>query len=281
MTDSNWESRINGAEGAERIEHLASAPTAPSATKWSKAAKPKVLSESEERLNPFQRREAKQTARMKDEQADKPVWTRLEEFRTADSERKTVWDRNSTEAKPARTFESVPRSSTGLALDRATLDAKAAMEADRVSRQKAAEPIRVTLDAADQTAIFDAFVQATPEFFDTDFNRTNLWNFLLDCIENREPQVTGWNVASLRSCDKAMRVNGYYEKPITQRTRGFQVVNESAPKVYTLQQTTQATVIPASSQRRYERDAASEADARKLSFDELQAKARANYRKGR
>ncbi|HTZ74513.1 MAG TPA: hypothetical protein VMB47_11375 [Candidatus Aquilonibacter sp.] len=286
-TPADWESRLNGSEPAPRIEHLASAPTAPTATKWSKAAKPQVLSEAEERMTPFQRHEAKQTAHMDDSQRDKSIGQRLTEYRTSTDERKTKWDRNranESEKPITNKFGDAPSgrvTATGLPFDEKLLAAKAAVEAEQAAKQKATEPIRVSLNAEDQRAIFEAFAQSEPEWYDTDFNRVNLWNFLRDAIENRDRQVTGWNVASLRVCYSALQMHGYFEKPVVQKTRGFQVANESAPKLYVPQKTTATTVIPRNAPMRYTRDANEETEARQLSFDELAAKARANYRKGK
>jgi hypothetical protein len=258
-------------------------------TKWDKhmaktAARPPI---EHEKKNAFQKYEATHnSARVRSEQLDKPLSARLTEVRTAGDERKNKFQRNRPEPVRITLPEASPRSRGGMVLDARTIEAKQNADAEKAARNMAAQPISLTINPEDQAAIIESFAvqgRRAGEFYDSPYNREQLWNCLLDHIQKRNPGITGWNLESLRLCAGWLSQNGYFEKPVEPRKRGRVAVLEQAPKQYPapLEPSSLAEIDSsraAAIVRNREQRTSEIAQARAMSFDQLKEQAQKNYR---
>jgi len=170
----------------------------------------------------------------------------------------------------------------GTVLDPKTVAAKAAMEADKAARQQdqaaKATPISLLLNPADTEAIFEGFLRQCTDFYDTQFNRQNLFN----CVLANLRKLTGFNIDSLNRCYAWLRDNNYFERP--RQHRGLNNAGRAA-LVYAYEPEKDAPVeVPAQNVRTtYSTEIAREEYQRlnRMDFATLAAKARSSFKADR
>ena len=159
------------------------------------------------------------------------------------------------------------------------MEAKAAWDQERAATQHKtafdAQPIAFSLSQADMDAIFNAWKARTPAFYDSEFNRTNLFNIMLTYLYQKK--LSGWNLESFSACFEWAKQNNFLEQaPLRPRGTAKSVPHVFPPfvppKAEESDAEEQQQIDAAIAQTEAERKA-----AQSMSFEELQAAARKNY----
>lgn len=164
----------------------------------------------------------------------------------------------------------------GTVLDPQTAQAKRDRDDDLAAGRTAATPPPLPLSPASIEAVTVAWLQMTPDFYNSEFNRTSMSNF---CRMNVEKNGAVFGIELLEAAFHWLSENNHLEKPpLTVRKRG-EVTSQAAPVLFEYEAPEQreareqaAREVAISIENEAERR------AKNVPFEELQKEARSGYK---